>query len=101
MHIKYAKTFWQQLIGLMFLRKNKFNYALIFTLPKESIKDAILHTWFVFFRIDIAFFNANKELVDYRENVRPFSLIKPSQLTKTIIELPAGQLQDFLKEYYG
>jgi len=78
--------------GLMFEDAKKFNYGLIFCLPRESIANATIHMLFVFFPIDIIYLDKNKKVTDLAKNILPFSLgYTPKKPSKYFIELPAGK----------
>ena len=76
----------------MFEDAKKFNYGLIFCLPRESIANATIHMLFVFFPIDLVYLNKDKKVVDIAKNILPFSLgYAPKKPSKYFIELPAGK----------
>ena len=85
---KVAKTPFSQVIGLMFKRKSKFNYALVFPRPSESITGSALHMFFVFFTINVIFLNEKKNVVDIKRHFKPFCFYAPKKKAKYIIELP-------------
>ena len=72
-------------IGLMF-SKALYDEAFIFVFKKEKIIS--LHMFFVFYPIDVLFLNKDNEVVELRENVRPFSFLTPKKKAKYVIELP-------------
>jgi len=84
---KLAKGFFQA-IGLMFFRKSKFNFALIFDRGYESIVNSSIHMFFVFFKINVLFLNNKKEIVDIKISLKPFTLYAPKKPSRYIIELP-------------
>lgn len=87
-----AETPWQKLKGLMFEDPAKFDYALVFLLPRESIANATIHMLFVFFPIDIVYLNKEKKVVDIAKKIPPFSLgYAPKKASKFFIEMPAGK----------
>lgn len=89
---KLAKTHWEKMKGLMFEDFKKFDYALIFVLPRESLSSAAIHMLFVFFPIDLIYLNKGKKVVDIARNVQPFSLgYSPKKPSKFFVELPAGK----------
>ena len=81
--LTYCTTFFSKFCGLMFSRKKN----LIFVLNKESIVNSIVHTFFVFYPINIYWLDKNKKIVDYRLNVRPFSVLVPKNKAKYIVEI--------------
>jgi uncharacterized protein len=88
---KHCKTILSKAKGLMFTTK-KEDEGLVFvfnTQQKWSI-----HMLFVFYPIDVLWLNKNKEIVDYRENLKPFILsATPKHESNYIIELPAGTIE--------
>lgn len=87
-----AEQHWQKLKGLMFEDPGRFNYALVFVLPRESIANASIHMLFVFFPIDVIYLNKDKKVVDLAKNVQPFTLgYVPKKPSKFFVELPAGK----------
>jgi len=87
-----AETSWEKLKGLMFEDAKKFNYALVFCLPRESIANAAIHMLFVFFPIDVVYLDRNKKVVDITKNLPPFSLgYAPKKPSKFFAEMPAGK----------
>ena len=60
---------------------------LIFVLNKETKFGAIIHMFFVFYPIDIYWLDKKKNIVDFRKNVKPFSVVIPKQKAKYIIEI--------------
>ena len=81
--LTYCTTFFSKFSGLMFSRKKN----LIFVLNKESIVNSIVHTFFVFYSINIYWLDKNKNIVDCRLNVRPFSVLIPKNKAKYIVEI--------------
>ena len=44
--------------------------------------------FFVFYPIDILFLNKNKEIVEIKQNLKPFAFYTPKSKAKYIIEMP-------------
>jgi len=89
--VKFCKTPWQRMKGLMFEDKKKFDYALVFDFPSESKLGSSLHMIFVFFPIDVLFLNSKKEVVD-KITLQPFTPnYTPKKPAKYVIELPEGR----------
>lgn len=76
--------------GLMFHKRLK-DTAMVFSLKKE--KFASLHMFFVFFPIDVVYLNAENQVVEIKINLMPFSIYKPKNKAKYIIEMPAGIIE--------
>lgn len=85
---KIANNFCSRALGLMFSSKNKFNFGLIFDLERETTVGSSLHMFFVFYSINVIFLNKDKEIVDIKENFKPFTLYSTKEKCKYIIELP-------------
>src|SRR3989344_493052 len=87
---KIANTIFSRFKGLMFEKKEKFNYALVFELQEETKIGASIHMMFVFFPIDVVYLNSKKIVVD-KETVFPWQLnYTPRKAAKYFIELPKG-----------
>jgi uncharacterized protein len=89
--LKIANKPWQRLKGLMFEDLKKFDYALLFEFPKESVFGCSIHMIFVFFPIDVLFLNKEKKVVD-KITLLPFTPnYTPKKASKYIIEMPQGK----------
>jgi len=73
-------------IGLMFTKEQK--NSLILKFNKEKIIS--LHMFFVFYPIDVLFFDKNKVVVDKKENFRPFTFYKSKKKAMYAIEIHNG-----------
>lgn len=73
-----------QFIGLRFSRK--LDNIIIFELLNDSRINAIIDTFFVFYKINIVWLDKNKKVVDIRKNVKPFSFAVPKRRSKYILE---------------
>jgi len=76
-------------IGLMFSKEQK---TLIFIFNKEKIIP--LHMFFVFYPIDILFLDKNKNVVEIKENFRPFTYYTPKNKAKYVIELGKNTVKE-------
>jgi len=65
---------------------------LVFLFNKEKIIP--LHMFFVFFPIDVVFLDSNRQIVELKENFRPFSFYTPKSKAKYIIELENGIISE-------
>jgi uncharacterized membrane protein (UPF0127 family) len=71
--------------GLMFSKKI-IDTGYIFVLDKPArIK---LHTFMVFFPIDVLFLNENRIVIEIKENLRPFMFYSSKNKIKYVVELP-------------
>lgn len=89
---KICKNIFLKAKGLMFSRKIT-DKAIIFPFNKEEKWS--LHMLFVFFPIDVLWLNEEKEIVDIKENFKPFSIIaKPKEKASYVIELPYNTIKN-------
>ena len=88
-------TLLQQTIGLMFSLNKKI---VIFQFNQE--RKVSIHTWFMFFYLDLIYLNKKKKIVEIKRNLHPFSLFKPQKKASYIIEAPSGFVRKYkLKEH--
>jgi len=88
--IKTANTSFSRFKGLMFEKKENFNYGLVFELDKEGRINSSVHMLFVFFPIDIVYLNPEKIVVD-KATLNPWKLnYTPKKPAKYFVELPKG-----------
>ena len=78
---KICATLLSRMRGLMFSRKRKC----ILAFSKEQIIP--LHTWFVFFPIEVEFLDSNKRLVE-RAIMQPFATYTPKMKAQYVVETP-------------
>lgn len=89
--VKFADSFLARFRGLMFERRAKFNYGLIFEMPREGRLEASIHMLFVWFPIDVVYLSSEKRVVDMKEGLKPWTLNHtPKKPAKFFVELPAG-----------
>ncbi len=89
--ISLADSLFKKFKGLMFERKENFDYALVFDFGCEVKTRASVHMLFVFFPIDLIFLDNQKRVVDIKEKFRPFELnYTPKKPARYLIELPQG-----------
>ena len=75
--------------GLMFTRKKDAGF--IFVFGKSQV--LALHTFFMFYPIDVIWIDNRGRIVDSRENLKPFKLVIPDKESCHFIELPSGTLR--------
>ena len=91
-NVKIADSFWKRFKGLMFEKRSRFDYALVFPFQFCSKSDASIHMFFVFFPIDVVFLDEKKKVVDIVKGLKPFvPLYVPKKASKYLIELPEGK----------
>ncbi|MCX7903850.1 MAG: DUF192 domain-containing protein [Caloramator sp.] len=78
-----ADTFFKRLLGYMF-RKRPHHGAILLK-PCNSI-----HTFFMFFNIDVYLLDENMNVIKKIENVPPWKIIPPMKGVKYILEVPAS-----------
>lgn len=76
-------------VGLMFTKPRQSALILKF----RSERKISLHMAFVFYPIDVIFANKNKEVVDIKQNFRPFHAYSSKTKATYAIELPAGSVK--------
>ncbi|MBI2135335.1 DUF192 domain-containing protein [Candidatus Woesearchaeota archaeon] len=87
-NVEVCKSIFSKSIGLMFSKKKR---SLVFVFDREKIIP--LHMLMVFYPIDVLFLNKNKEVVEMKENFRPFTFYTPKSKALYIIELPQGMIK--------
>ena len=89
--VRFANSHFSKLRGLMFEKKAKFNYALVFPFKEETRLGASIHMLFVFFPIAAVYLDAKKRVVDIAV-LKPFALnYTPKKKAKYLVELPVGK----------
>ena len=64
---------------------------LVIVLEKETKLGAIIHMFFVFYSINVYWLDTKLNIVDRRENVKPFCIAIPKRKAKYIVELSAKE----------
>lgn len=82
-NLTFCNTFFSKFRGLMFSRRK--NLALV--LNKESRFNATIHMFFVFYPIDVYWLDKDKNIVDFKKNVLPFTIAIPKKKAKYIVEI--------------
>ena len=92
---KICKDWFSKARGLMFSSGLKKGQALILVADKESVMESSIHMLFVFQWIDVVWLDRNKNVVDFKRNVKPFTiLIMPKKPAKYVVELPKGGISN-------
>jgi len=76
----------------MFRRNFSKDKALLFTFPKERKFD--IHTFFVFFSIDLVYLNEGFEIIEIEEDVSPFRGYSPEKEAKNLVEFRSGKVDE-------
>ena len=79
----FCNSFFSKFRGLMFSRKKN----LVLVLKKESKFNAIIHMFFVFYSIDVYWLDQDKNIVDFRRKLLPFTIAIPKGKAKYIVEI--------------
>ncbi len=99
--VKYAEGFFGRFKGLMFERKSRFDYALVFEVPQSGIANISIHSFFVFFKFDAVFLDKEKKVVDLAISLKPFvSFFAPKKPSKYLIELPEEKAREIKIGHY-
>lgn len=86
--IRIAKGLFQQSIGLIFEKKENFNYFLFFDFGKETKNLSRIHSLFVFFPFKASFFDSKFRLVD-SVIIMPFTInYTPKKPARFLLEIP-------------
>lgn len=76
--------------GLMFCKKLKNNEAVVLDVKNYS---GAIHMWFVFFSINVVWLNESFEVIDFKKNIKPFTVyVKPRIRPRYIIEYTNSNL---------
>ncbi len=92
-HAHHAKTRWERFKGLMGIPSKELDYPLVFHLEREGIMEGSIHMLFMKTPIDVVWLDAQQRVVDWKENIPPWSLNhSPSRPAAYIIEFPPGTI---------
>lgn len=80
MKYKVCKSVWSKARGLMFSRKKN----LVFVFSKEQ--RVWLHSFFVFFPIDVYFLDENKKIIE-KTRLKPFCFYRAKEKAKYVVEI--------------
>ena len=86
---RMAESALSRYLGLMFTKP--IQSALVLKFGSE--RKISLHMAFVFYPIDVIFANRQKEVVDVKQNFRPFQTYSSAGKATYAIELPAGSVR--------
>lgn len=94
--VRFADSFLAKARGLMFERKERFNYALVFPFGGEVRLGASIHMLFVFFPIAAVYLDSKKVVVDIAF-LKPFAVnYTPKKPAAFLVEMPvenAGEIR--------
>lgn len=81
--VTLANTFFKRLRGLMF-RRNLADAEALWLRPCNGV-----HTFWMFFAIDVIFLDQQLRIVKLVENMRPFRMTSPKLDARSVVEMPA------------
>ncbi len=81
-----ADTFFTRLRGLIGRKGLNPGEGLVI-IPCKGV-----HMWFMRFPIDVIYINAQGEVVDVDEHLRPWAIGRPRRTSRLVVELPAGTI---------
>ena len=79
------------IVGLLII----VSLVLMFSKPKTLLfifknpKRILIHNWFVFFPIDLIFLDKDKQIIEMKRNLKPFSWYKSKKPANFLIEEPS------------
>lgn len=87
--VHVADSAWKKFRGLMFEKKKRFDYVLIFDFGRETTWGASIHMLFVFFPISLVYLNEKKYVVDIKQSIQPWTVnYTPKKQARYLVELP-------------
>lgn len=90
-NVRLANSAMEKFKGLMFEKKNRFDYGLVFDFNRETRMGASIHMLFVFFPIDLVYLDEKKKVTDIRLSIAPWTLnYTPKKPSRFLAELPVG-----------
>lgn len=87
-----ARSGFDKFFGLMFKFGLNDGEGMIF--PTKKMKKLEIHTFFVFFSIDLIFLNDVFKVVEIKRDFSPFQTYKTDVHVRYLIELPSGKAKD-------
>ena len=90
--LEFADSFWSRFRGLMFRRNFDEGEALVFELPHP--RKFGVHTFFVFFPIDLVYLDKDKKVLELEEDLSPWRIYSPDVEASYLVELPAGKVDE-------
>lgn len=86
-NVSFCTSFWRKATGLMF-RFPEGDFAYVFRFRRDRSFSVTM--WFVFFPIDVVFFDHDGMIVGVRRSLKPFSHHRSPGKCRGFIEFPAG-----------
>jgi uncharacterized protein len=91
LRVKVCSRVFSRCVGLMFSRKAS-QKKLLFPFKKEVQQG--FHMFFVFYSIDLLFLDSNKQIVDIKQDFKPFSWYTPPVKYQYALEVPRGGVKE-------
>lgn len=89
--VKYYTDIFSRSKGLRFAKPLRTGQAIILAASEESTMETTIDMFFVFFPIDVLWLDKEKEVVDIKRNVKPFTpVVIPRKPAKYVLELKKG-----------
>ena len=79
---KICSNIVSQAHGLMLSRKKTALF--VFKNPRTIT----IHTWFMFYPIDLYFLDKNKQVIEVKKNMRPWSIYRAKNKASYLLEVP-------------
>lgn len=90
-NVEVADSFWSRFRGLMFRRSFENGEALLF--PFSNPRKFGVHTFFVFFPIDLVYLDREMEVLEIKKELSSWSTYKPDVEAYFLVELPGGKVR--------
>lgn len=87
---KVCATPWSKAKGFMFTKK--YQQPLLFIFSKEQYVP--LHMYFVRFSLDILYLNSKQQIVEIKENLKPWQFYHPRKKAMYVLELKQGTVKE-------
>nr|AGF93085.1 protein containing DUF192 [uncultured organism] len=89
--IETADSFWSRFRGLMFRRDFAEGEGILFELSEP--REFGVHTFFLFFSIDLVYLDGDLEILETKEKLSPWSTYTPETPASYLLEIPAGTIE--------
>lgn len=89
-NFKICKSIFSQTRGLMFSKPKN----LVFIFDRE--KKVSVHSFFVFFNIDLFYLDRKKRIIEIKRNMKSFSHYSPSKSASYLVEMPSKNVNQKL-----
>lgn len=90
--VDLADSFLSRFRGLMFKRKFSENRALLF--PFSEPKRYSVHTFFMFFPIDLLYLDRELKVTEFHERLPPWRTHRSAEPANFLVELLGGRIEE-------